>query len=348
MKLLVIGGTRFIGAAVVRRLVEDGHQVAVLTRGQSPYSPPAGVHRIQGDRDCLAESRAAIAAFAPAAVLHNVVAVERHAREAVDLLRGLCGRLIMTSSCDVYRAYGRLTGSEPGPPDPTPLDETSPLRESRFPYRDRFDPGHPLYDYDKIPAEEIVLGERELPGTVLRLPMVLGPQDYQHRLFGFFRPMLDDRPSKVMQSSYAVWRSTYGYVENVAYAMAAACVDERAKGRTYNIADWNLSMLEQIELLRPLTGWKGALVLLPKAELPESLHADLDPAQPLVCSAQRIREELNLVPPVSLEECFARTFAWERENPPDPIPANALPYEAEDAALERWASRSDRSSTRDT
>ena len=47
--------------------------------------------------------------------------------------RGLARRVVVVSSQDVYRAYGRLIGIEPGPPDPVPLDETSPLRSRLFP-----------------------------------------------------------------------------------------------------------------------------------------------------------------------------------------------------------------------
>ena len=334
MKVLVIGGTRFIGAAVVRRLVEDGHKVAVLNRGQSPQAPPEGVLRITGTREDLMASRREIETFAPDTVLHNVVVGEADARQAVDALHGVCGRLVMTSSCDVYRVYGRLTESEPGPVEPTPVDEDSPLRDSRFPYRSQFEPGHPLYEYDKIPAEELVLGNGRLPGTVLRLPMVLGPHDYQHRLFGFFRPMLDGRPYKVMQESYATWRSTYGFVDNVGQAMALACTDARAAGRVYNIADWDLSMLEQMEWMRRLTGWTGTVILRPKTSLPDELQAKLRAEQPLVCSAGRIRAELDFRPRVDLATAMERTFAWESENPPDPITPQHLPYEAEDAVLQ--------------
>src|SRR5690606_32464382 len=160
MRILVIGGTRFIGAAAVRRLQELGHEVAVLNRGLAPVEPPAGVVRIRGDRDALEAVRPRIEAFAPEAVLHNVILREEQVAGALEAIRGIAPRFVMVSSCDVYRAYGRLTGTEPGPPDPMPLVETSPLRESRYPYRDRFsDPSHPLHWYDKIPAEARALSD---------------------------------------------------------------------------------------------------------------------------------------------------------------------------------------------
>lgn len=269
-------------------------------------------------------------------VLHNIVLSRQHAAELMRVCRGLAGRVVMTSSMDVYRAYGRLHGTEPGPPDPIPADEDAPLRQRLYPYRTAANsPDDWRYHYDKIPAEQAVLGNPDLPGTVLRLPMVLGPHDPQHRLFPYLKPMLDRRPTIVMQEDYAAWRSTFGYVDNVAEAMALACTDPRAAGRVYNVADADLSMLELGRLVAQAVGWPGEFLLVPREELPESLVAPIDTAHPLVCSAGRIRRELGYRARVPLEEAIRRTVAWERDNPPDPIPPGLLDYAAEDAVLGR-------------
>jgi len=333
MKILILGGTRFIGAAAVRRFMAQGHDVAVLNRGQSPHQPPAGVLCVTGDRDDLASSRRDIAAYAPDVVLHNVVVTEDHARQAVDVLRGIAGRIVMTSSCDVYRAYGRLTGKEPGPPDKTPITEESPLREVSYPYRDQApDENHILYNYDKIPAENIVLSDSEIEGVVLRLPMVWGPNDYQHRLFSLFKPMTDKRRAIVFSSEYANWRSTYGYVDNVAECMALACVSPKARG-IYNVADWDLSTLEQAEEMRKRTGWNGEIVQRPEADLPEALRSGVATSQNLVCSSQKIRDELGYEALHDLSDALDQTLAWELENQPDPVPPGLLNYDEVDALL---------------
>jgi hypothetical protein len=54
---------------------------------------------------------------------------EGEARELVDVFRGVSRRVVAVSSQDVYRAYDRVTRRDPGPPDPLPLTEDSPLRE---------------------------------------------------------------------------------------------------------------------------------------------------------------------------------------------------------------------------
>src|SRR5207249_1224013 len=92
-------------------------------------------------------------------------------------------------------------------------------------------------DYEKILAERTVKGNPLLPGTVLRLPMVYGPRDDQHRLFPYLKRMDDKRPAILLDEDVAQWRWTRGYVENVAAAIALAVVDERAIGRIYNVGE---------------------------------------------------------------------------------------------------------------
>src|SRR5258708_19715971 len=79
------------------------------------------------------------------------------------------------------------------------------------------------------------MGDRDLPGTVLRLPMVYGPGDYQHRLFSYLKRMDDNRPVILLDEAEAQWRWTHGYVENVADAIALALTDELAPDRIYNV-----------------------------------------------------------------------------------------------------------------
>jgi nucleoside-diphosphate-sugar epimerase len=49
MKILIMGGTRFIGVSLTKVLVEQGHEVVLFNRGNKP-APVAGVQQIHGDR----------------------------------------------------------------------------------------------------------------------------------------------------------------------------------------------------------------------------------------------------------------------------------------------------------
>lgn len=335
MRVLVIGGTRFIGLATVKQLQARGHEVAVFNRGQTPAELPEGVQHIAGNKNALAESKAAFEAFKPDVVMHNIVVREDDARATLDVFSGIARRLVMVSSMDVYGAYGRLIGTETGDPIPVPFDEDAPLRENWYPYRAQAtDENDFRYYYDKIPAERLVLASTELPGTVLRLPMVYGENDFQHRLMPFFVPMDAGREAIVLDEGYANWRSTYGYVENIAAGIVRACEDDRAAGKVYNVGDITPSMLELGNMVRELVGWQGEFVLVPTDELPENLQAGMDTRHSLAVSGARIERELGHQPVVDRETAMQRTIAWERANlPKDANFAEMYGYEAQDEIL---------------
>ena len=61
MRILVIGGTRFLGYHLVRRLLEEGHAVTLFNRGETPDDFGGAVERIQGDRADRSGFRKALA-----------------------------------------------------------------------------------------------------------------------------------------------------------------------------------------------------------------------------------------------------------------------------------------------
>jgi nucleoside-diphosphate-sugar epimerase len=133
MRILVIGGTRFIGPPTVRRLHARGHAIALFHRGQSHADLPEDIQHITGDRKALADHGDALRGFAPEAVLDMLPMTEQDALAVMSVFRGTARRVVAISSQDVYRAYGRVNQTEPGPPDPVPLDEDAPLREKLYP-----------------------------------------------------------------------------------------------------------------------------------------------------------------------------------------------------------------------
>jgi nucleoside-diphosphate-sugar epimerase len=258
----------------------------------------------------------------------------------MSAMRGVTKRVVALSSGDVYRAAAILHGLDTGPLQPVPLTEESELRCNRNPY-----PPEALAmlrnvfawldsEYDKIPVEQIVMGDSEILGTVLRLPMVYGPGDPLHRLHPILKRIDDGRPAILMQEEAAQWCGLRGYVENVAAAIALAATSPQAAGRIYNVAETEFySDLEWAQQVGRIAGWKGKVIALPKEQTPPHLQIAHNAAQHWTASSARIREELDYREPISLDTALERTIAWERANPPAVADPKQFDYAAEDAAL---------------
>ncbi|HEY8172146.1 MAG TPA: NAD-dependent epimerase/dehydratase family protein [Dehalococcoidia bacterium] len=316
MKILVIGGTSFIGPAVVRRLLNDGHDVTLFHRGQHESDDAARVSHIHGDRARIEEHAEAFRRLAPDVVLDMRAMTGRDATLLLAAVSGATSRIVAISSVDVYRAYGRMHGSEPGPPEPTPLHEDSPLRKQLYPYRgERDDPA--MDEYDKIPVEQAYLSDTAIAGTVLRLPAVHGERDYQHRLYLELARFDAARPFVLVQEEAADWRWPRAYAANVADGIALAVTDGRAAGRVYNVSEPDaLTQLEWVELVGRLAGWTGEIVLARGALLPRHLRLLDGPAQDMDVDSTRIRRELGYRERVTREDGVLRAIAWERKHPP--------------------------------
>ena len=329
MRVLVIGGTSFIGPPVVGRLVESGHEVTVFHRGRTDDELPADVERILGDRRDLADFAGEFKRFSPEVVLDMIPMNERDGRTLVETFRGIAGRVVAISSEDVYRAYDIVRRRHPGPPDPVPLTEDSPLRERLYPYG-----REGVGEYEKILAEKAVTNDPDLPATVLRLPAVYGPGDFQHRLFPYLKRMDDGRPVIPLEKDMSDWRWTHGYVENVADAISLAVTNEKAANRTYNVGEPDaLPWAEWVRSIGRAAGWSGEIKEVPAGSLPNNPMTGANPEQHLVADTDHVRQELGYVEQVSREEALRWTVAWERANPPGEIDYSRFDYAAEDAAL---------------
>ncbi|MHB8470641.1 MAG: NAD-dependent epimerase/dehydratase family protein [Gaiellaceae bacterium] len=312
MNVLVLGGTGFIGSHVVRMLAARGHGVTILHRGETEADLPASVRHVHAPFERLPELVAELALEArPEVVLDMVPYIDKRGHGVLHL-RGVARRAVVITSCDVYRAFGRLWRSEPGPPEPLPLTEDSPLRLQPAP------DGKPDDGFDNVEVERAVSGDAVLPVTILRLPATHGPGDAQHRLWRYLQRMQDGRQAIVLEETQAGWKWVRGYVENVAAAVALAVEDERSTGRVYNVAERTAyTEAEWVRRIGEQVGWTGDVIAVPMESLPESLRHRFEFTQHYVLDSGRIRRELGYSEPVDADEGLRRTIEWESRNPPD-------------------------------
>jgi nucleoside-diphosphate-sugar epimerase len=340
MRILLIGGNGFIGSPLARELSASGHQVAVFHRHPDAADAISDATLIQGDRNRLSEYRGQLQQFAPDVVVDLILSSGGQARQLTQIMSGIARRVVALSSMDVYRAWGIVHESEPGSLEPLPITEESPVRAVRRLYSpETINMMKNIFtwvdeSYDKIAVEEAVMNNADLPGTIVRLPMVYGPRDPLHRFFPLLKRIADGRRVVLLADDLAVWRGPRGYVENMAQAIACAATSEKCQGRIYNMCEQPCySELEWHKMIAKQANWPGKFVVLPRERTPKHLWQPGNSAQHVVVSSERIRAELGYKEVVAVEEAIRRTIAWERENPPGEINPQQFDYEAEDAAL---------------
>ncbi|HEY6928938.1 MAG TPA: NAD-dependent epimerase/dehydratase family protein [Thermoanaerobaculia bacterium] len=336
LRVILVGGTGFIGPHVAERLSHLGHSVTVYHRGDHEPRLPFGVRHVHSPlaaRPVVGFPEELTALASDVVVAMHLVG-ERDARALADAFRGVARRVVALSSGDVYRAYGLVRGTETGLPDRSPLTEESALRTKLYPYRGGRPGPYDPETYEKILAEREIARHAELPATVLRLPVVYGPGDDQHRFFATLKRFDDRRRAFLLEERLAAWRWTHGYVENVAHAIVLAVGREEAAGKTYNVGEHSTpSVAERVGRIAVAAGWRGTIVTQEASKLPPYLVVPLHFEQEIVYDTSRIRRELGYEEPISEAEALRRTIEWERANPPAHVDPAQFDYAAEDRAL---------------
>lgn len=120
MKLLILGGTRFLGRFLAEAAIEDGHEVTLFNRGKSDPELFPEVEKLIGDRDGNLE---ALKGRSWDAVIDTSGYLPWVVRESLDSLRDAAGHYTFISSVSVYdeleepgvdenHSYGKLTAGQ--------------------------------------------------------------------------------------------------------------------------------------------------------------------------------------------------------------------------------------------
>jgi len=313
-----LGGTRFIGRAAVEELAAAGDQVMVVHRGVLEPDDMPDVQHLHCERAELVEHRAELEHFAPDSLIDCRALTRRDAETALEALPDLKRRVVI-SSVDVYRAFGALHVD--GETDPVPLDEDSPVRPERYPYRGKM-PG--MDDYDKLDVEDVYLPRG---ATVLRLPMVYGEHDYQRREEFLLRRLRAGR--KRIPFGGGTWLTCRGYVRDVARAVRLALTKPVA-GEVMNICeDRSYSMGMWTRMILQAAGSDAELVRVADDLLPEDLKFTGTMSQHIAATAHKARTLLGWTTADPFES-LKTTVRWHLNNPPPDADAD---FEADDRAL---------------
>ncbi|MGF1600631.1 MAG: NAD-dependent epimerase/dehydratase family protein [Thermosynechococcaceae cyanobacterium] len=207
MRVLIMGGTRFIGVDLTQILVKQGHEVVLFNRGNKP-APVDGIQQIQGDRKDPAQLQQ-LASESFDAIYDNNGRERSDTEPLAELFKGKIEHFVYMSSAGVY-----LKG------DQMPHLET-----------DAIDPNS---RHCGKAETEAYLAEQGLPFTSIRPTYIYGPQNYNDLEAWFFDRIVRDRPIPIPGPGCHF--TQFGHVNDLAEAMAAVLGNSSAIGQIYNVS----------------------------------------------------------------------------------------------------------------
>ncbi|MFC0530253.1 NAD-dependent epimerase/dehydratase family protein [Phytohabitans kaempferiae] len=173
MRILVLGGTWFVGRTLVEAITDAGHRVTLFNRGRTAARLPDEAEAVHGDRESVEDLRR-LANLGPwDAVIDVAGVVPAAVRDAAKVLAPVTGRYVFVSTVSVYRDWPREAVAEE-----SPLHQGDP--DTRPP---AWKWGTGVYGPLKAGAEIAVhreLGDERT--TILRPGVILGPYEYSGRL----------------------------------------------------------------------------------------------------------------------------------------------------------------------
>ena len=316
MRIVVLGGTRFIGRAIVEELVRAGHDVVVVHRGETEPSDLVEVEHVHVERGNLASVQSRLEGD----TVVDCLAMTRASAEAAVAALPSGAHLVVLSSADVYASYGSLMAGTVT--EAVPSHEGSPVRSERYPYRGQM-PG--MDDYEKLDVEEVYLGAG---GTVLRLPMVYGPHDGQRREWFVLRRVVAGR--RRIPIGAGTWLSSRGFVADIAACVRLAVESDAAAGEVFNVAERRTSSMRLwAEQILAAAGSDAELVTVADDVLPEDLGMTGTIPQHLVIDSAKARAVLGWGesdPSVALRQ----SVEWHLAHPPAD---DGRDFSADDKAL---------------
>lgn len=207
MRILIMGGTRFIGVYLTQMLQELGHEVVMFNRGNRPV--PDGVGLITGDRTDPNQIKEKLAGEEFDAIFDNNGRELADTQPLAEIFQGRVKHFVYMSSAGVYLKSDQMPHLETDAVDP----------KSR--HRGKFE-------------TEAFLLEQELPFTSIRPTYIYGPKNYNDLEAWFFDRIVRDRPIPIPGDGTHI--TQLGHVKDLAQAMTLILGNSHAIRQIYNVS----------------------------------------------------------------------------------------------------------------
>ena len=311
MRILVVGGTLFMGREIVRRLVARGHDVTVLHRRDQHDLGPA-VRNLKADRRDLPAVRKLVADGRFDAVF-DLAYDWQHGTppDEVEALARSCGdQLVRYVFMSSIAAYGPGLNKR----------ETDPLAP---------DDGPDIYSQHKAGAERRLMRmhqESRFPVTTFRPPFVHGPRQPFYREQFFWDRLLAGRP--IVLPGDGSTAMPWAFVDDVAESCVRALEVPAAAGEAFNVGHLEPTTQRTfIELLANIAGVTARLAPVSRDKIQAAggqiiggnlyfgEYLDLPGFSLVVEKAPRVLG----VTPTPLASALELGFEWYRTQPKRPI-----------------------------
>ena len=207
MRILVIGGTRFIGVYLTELLMKAGHEVVLFNRGN--HAVPSGVGQIIGDRTNSTQLQEKLAPESFDVVFDNNGRELTDTQPLAEIFQGRVKHFVYMSSAGVYLKSDQMPHLEGDTVDP----------------KSRHKGKH---------ETEAYLKQLGIPFTSIRPTYIYGPQNYNPLESWFFDRIVRDRPICIPGNGMHI--TQLGHVWDLAQAMTQIIGNDQAIGQIYNIS----------------------------------------------------------------------------------------------------------------
>jgi 2'-hydroxyisoflavone reductase len=318
MRILVLGGTAFVGRAIVQDAVATGAEVTLFGRGKTGTELFPGLTRLIGDRDT--GDYAALRDGDWDAVVDCCGYLPRHVGQAMDALDGRAGRYLFISSHAVYRHDGMRPG----------VTEDAPRRAPVRDVQDTEDLDDSTYGPSKVACEDDVVARYGSRATIVRPGKVAGPHDPQDGLTYYVRraarggrvalPASPEQPVQIIDS------------RDLARLVVRLLTDD-GPGAFHAVGPAEpVTLGGLIQTCARVAGTQVSIVEVP----PETAPGFFPLVRPDWATQQRsaARARAAGMPATPLEVTVADVLAWDRERGEPPLTRGFTP-EQEQAVLAR-------------
>ncbi len=241
MKILLIGGTQFIGQHLVRQLMNDGHDVTLLNRGKTGPNLFPELKLVRADREQEGFESLSDLRQNWDAVVDLCAYFPKPLRRFLHAVNGFAGMYVQCSTISVYKASINIDPSQPV----TETSEIFACSES-----EAIDTTMMTYGPRKAECERIAMDQQcgGVPVVIIRPSVVYGEHDHTDRFAYWIWRATRNKKFILPEDGLTTTQKTYA--PDLASAFAAVLKRPSATGRAYNIADtFPLNLRSTIQLI---------------------------------------------------------------------------------------------------